>query len=339
MFSLCTRVVKDVTEMSGEIPYKATRELVAAPPELLDEFARVSERFQTEFDLDIAPETPIIEAYFDARGLKRHPTITVPYTAEGFAAASAVASETKFPIPFVRKNFSPETDFGMVARPGTAFCVPAYKLNVITDTSEQCAQLYGEVFTQRILSTTRAHEIAHSVFHADPEIVVENSDCKEAQTIYEVYPLSGMRHPVYSVAGEYTYVPMWAEEAFAVYVSGDVFKDDMPSGPGHITQFDPWGSGPIWLDEQYLVRVDEYPDDPGAVCGAVAGQTLEILDQRIPGTIDAMFGIARGETDPKVFREDLKRKIGPQLFELMFTNQPYTTWTSIYSDVHSIGID
>jgi hypothetical protein len=324
--------------MRGEVTFKDSRQLVVAPPEVLDEFARVSERFQTEFDLDVAPETSIIDTYFDERGLQRHPTITVPYTAEGFAAATAVASETKFPIPFVLENFSPETDFGVVARPGTAFCVPAYKLNVVTDTSEQCSLLYGEVFTRRILSNIRAHEIAHSVFHANKEIVVEDGDRRPPQTIYEVYPLSGMRHPVYSATGKYSYVPMWTEEAFAVYVSGDVFKDDIPDGPGHITQFDPWGAGTFRLDEHYLVRVSEYPDDPGTISGAVAGQTLEILDQRIPGTIDAMFGIARGETDPKAFREDLKRKIGPQLFRLMFTNQPHTVWASIYSNVYSIGM-
>lgn len=323
--------------MSGESPHKATRELVAAPPEVLDEFARVSERFQAEFDLDVAPETPKIDAYFDERGLYTHPTIRVPYSPEGFAAALAVASETKFPIPFVRERFSPKTDFEVVNGPGNAFSVPAYKLNVVTDTFKQYSRLCGEVFTQRISSTIRAHEIAHSVFHENPQIVVEDSDGRGVQTIYEVYPLSGMKHPVYSTSDEYTFLPMWIEEAFAAYVAADVFKDDIPSGSGHVIPLDEaYGPKPFWLDEQYLGRVDEYPDAPGDISGAIAGQTLEILNQRVPGTIDAMFSIARGETDPEAFREDLKQKISPQLFRLMFTNQPFTAWSDIYSDVSSI---
>lgn len=310
--------------------------LYPAPAEVLDEFARVRERFLSEFDLDDDPETSTISAYLSRHDLYSHPTISIPYTSKDYAAALAIASETELPIPFLLQLFNPATDFEEVNRPGFAFSTPAYRLNVVSDISEQCALLYGETYTKRIMSNTRAHEISHSVFHAKPEILVGNNEDGQLDGIYETYPLSGMVHPISGSKESYTLTPNWAEEAFAVYVSSDVFKQSIPEGPGYSTSCVHWGPSKFWLDEHYLVRVEEFPDSPGFVSGAVSGQALELLDQHVPGTIDAMYGIARGEVDGQEFRDELRQKVGSTLFSLMFTNQPFTMWTTIYNQIDAL---
>lgn len=193
----------------------------------------------------------------------------------------------------------------------------------------------GGDFAEGIMKDTRAHELAHSVFHAKPEIL--KSEAGSQLTLFERYPLSGMVQRIFSSAAKpYQHTPNWVEEAFATHISADVFKGDVSEGSGILTSYAHFGDGAFFLPEHYLVYSSLFPGRPGTRVGAIAGYTLEMLNRRVPGTIEGMVGIARGTVDAKIYRSNLQKLVGKQLFGLMFNRHPYTDWTDIYRRVEGM---
>lgn len=306
-----------------------------APAEVLDEFERVSARFLEEFDPDISLETPLIDAYFDERNLYRHPTISIPHTQEGLRAAHSVATETKYPVPFVVSHFVQDESTTDKVATFKAFSLPAYRLNFIQDITESLSEEHGPLCAQRIMSATRAHELAHSVFHAAPTILCTKRE-KKISKLYEEFPMSGAVQTLFDSQGEVdAYEPVWIEEAFAAWVAGTVCKYSRPKLGGLSVVSPRYGEHEFMLPDKYLNLTDS-GDVVYDLGGSVAGETLSILSSRIKGTIDAILGIALGEKDPVAFRSDLQKRVGSELFRLMFTSQPETTWSSIYSQVVSL---
>lgn len=307
-----------------------------APPEVLDEFARVRERLLAEFDLDAESESGPVQQYFDERELYRHPAIAVPRTEEGFAAARAITAETAYPLPFVTSKFSEDNDLNDIYSPGAmGFSVPAYQINFISTMDSLPATCKEDVYTQFRAPNIRVHELAHSVFHADPTILLQ--EVRGQTVLYEHYPLSGWDHRIYHSGGEpYSAQPKWAEEAFAVHVAGD-YRRITETPTRSEFEFRPSGNrGPVFIGGQYCI---EFPDETRnymPLDGAIAGETLDILDGIVPGTVNAMFGIARKEVNPEEFRNELKQKLGPGLFKLMFEEQPQERWLRIYYMVDAL---
>jgi len=311
---------------------KEIMNLRPASTEVLDEFERVRERFLTEFDPADHPSIETTKRYLGEHGLYMHPTVKIPFDAPGFAAARAVATETKYPLPFVYERFPENMNFSQINGHGRAFSTPSYRLNVIQDISERAAETWGEEFANRTASTTFAHEVAHSIFHEHPSILMTVQHGSRA--IYEQYPLSGMLHRVYDDQKRVrSYMPTWTEEAFAAYVAADIFKAETAGRKGHLMNSKWFGDDDFWLESQYLAYAPQWPDHPGTIGGAIAGQSLEILDARIPGTIEDMFGIAKDIIDEEQWRTNLRKKIGQKLFGMLFKRHPYTSWTTIHRSI------
>jgi hypothetical protein len=278
-----------------------------------------------------------IEEYFDEQGLSHFPIVTIPFTKEASMQAREIVQGSKFPQKFLMDRLSVR-DFNDFYAASLAWSIPAYRLNFQFDTDPRMLSEVGEYETKRTSTSAVAHELAHSIFYADTDISVEYGADGEIATIYEYHPLSDDRPMVYSrVQAVPDYLPMWIEEAIALHVEGQVALPDVPEGPGMAAEWaEEWGSGQVWLDEQYIVRNPKF-QYPLRIGGAVAGQSLDILDARIPGTIQTILDIARGKADAEQFRNDLHAGVGNELYNLMFKPQPYTKWADIYHRIGNLG--
>ncbi len=320
------------------MPKERNPNLQPASAEILDEFARVRERFLQMFDLHESIHSDRIDAYFAEHGLTKSPAISIPFNHEGCAAARAVAAETMFPLRSMMNNLSERRGFNDPSRSGVGWSVPAYRLNFVMDKHALEEELYGKERAARIEPMTLAHESAHSAFHGGVEILIGKTG-QGRMSIYEKFPLSGMLHTTYSDHKKQPgYMPNWSEEAFASYVAADIFRPDLPEGKGgftvgHISRLG--FETLIPLREHYVVRTSRSSESVGHLAGAVAAETLELLDEvdTTAGVIDDMFGIARGMVDPEIFRKDLRRKLGKKLYGMMFMRHPYSIWSEIWDRV------
>lgn len=309
-------------------------QLQPAPPEVLDEFDRVSERFQTEFDIFVPKDVQVVTDYFKCRGLSYYPTIHVPNTKDGYQAVRAVANKSRFPHAFLLDIFDTQTDFSNFARAGTGLSVPAYKLNFLVDVEDEYGEMCGEDVAWYHTVTTFAHENTHSAIYSESEHIVDSRG-GNIGAIYKTNPLTNVLEQIFGDE-TYKYQPLWIEEAAAGYISADVFHVPLqtPDNYGELIYDE---KGPIYaLEEQYLLHSSRWPEYPGEIGGALAGQTLQNLNRKVPGTVDGILGIAKGEVNRDRFRYEMKRKIGPELFALMFKPQPYTCWLDINKKVEKL---
>lgn len=305
--------------------------------QLAAELARVKQRFVEAFGSkpDLA-DTDMVDAYFADNGLYLSPTVIVPHDEDNYAAARKIALDTTYPLPYLYEKFSGERVQTDPSVGGFSFALPVYGLNFVSDSSETLVAMYGKEVARQTLTVAYAHELAHGVFHEQPKLKVEYSSSGSVSTISEHYPLSDINHQVFGPEATSKVAPIWEEEAFAVYVSGQATKPMLTEGEGLTVSFEAFGKKEFHVSEHYVVRSPDFPDGPGLIGGAVAGETLELLDVKIPGTIDKMFQIARGEYDSQQFRSELKSQLSPELYDLMFENQPYTTWTDTYWAVQDL---
>ncbi len=310
-------------------------ELLTASEELLAEFERVRNNFLEAFrDVKLPFPTDAADNYFTSHGLKTSPTVVVPFTEKGFSLAHDIAKSTLCPFPLVTSLLHPDRLDEDFTGAGFGFFVPAYGLCVMADTSKQYEQICGEAIAERYATGLYAHEQTHSAFHQQPHIVTETTTMGDVNKIYESSPLSGVASLEYDASSaDLIYTPTWLDEATACYVEGQVAKNTLHNENcnGMYTHAEEWGGGMFHIDEHYVVRSPDHPDRPGFSGGAVAGQALENIDAALPGTIETIFKIARGEVEGQVFRHEMRRKVAPKLFQLMFTQQPYSTWTDIYN--------
>jgi hypothetical protein len=303
--------------------------LQPASNEILDEFERVRNRFLSTFDL--VEQDPTIDAYFDERGLYSHPVVQLPFTPEGRNAALAVTKETKYPLPFIQNRME-QIKLSDPFATAWAFTSTPYRLNFIFDINDSLNNMCGSDFADRTMSTASAHERGHSVFHSKPTILTATT-ALEQTVIYEYQPLCGVVQRVYDESKPIRYTPQWIEEAIATYIAGNVFRPEIPKGEGRVFEPGVFGPDDYWLDEHYLIYSPYWPEWAGFVGGAIAGQTLETLDLKVPGTIDKMFGIAKGTVDSDEFRADLRTKVGSKLFNMMFNRHSYERWAAINNGV------
>lgn len=306
-------------------------------PQLAAELARVKNRFIEAFASkpDLV-ETDMIDAYFTDNGLHLSPTVIVPHDKDNYAAARTIALDTTYPLPWLHEKFTEERAQADPSVGGFSFALPIYGLNFVSDDSEILVAMYGKEIARQTLTVAYAHELAHGAFYEQPKIKVEYGPSGSVSTISEHCPLSGMNHQIFGPEAASKVVPVWAEEAFAVYVSGQATKPMLTEGEGLTASFEAFGKGEFHVSEHYVARSPDFPDEPGLIAGAVAGETLELLDAKIPGTIDKMFQVARGEFDSQRFRSELRKQLTPELYDLMFESQPYTTWTDTYRAVQDL---
>lgn len=312
--------------------------LQPAPSEVLDDLAQVREQFLGTFtDVPQLVDMEAIEEYFDEQGLSHFPIVTIPFTKEASMQAREIVQGSKFPQKFLMDLLSVR-DFNDIYAIVGGWSVPAYRLNFQFDTGPRMLPEVGEYETKRASISTIAHELTHSIFYNETDILVEYGANDSIATIYEYRPLSGSYRMMYSsVQTVLDYEPIWIEEAIAVHMDGQVALSDVPEGPGLTTEWaEEWGKGRIWLDEQYIIRNPKFPN-PARIPGAVAGQALDMLNDKIPGTIQKIFDIARGKADAEQFRTDLREGVGDESYSLMFKPQPYTKWADIYRRIGNLG--
>lgn len=312
--------------------------LQPAPPEVLEDFETVRQAFIETFSGTPAyADMEAIETYFNKEDLSHFPLVTVPFTKEASIEARHIAEQARFPQKFLTTKFDENRDFSVFWASGLGWSIPAYRLNFQFDTGSVTSAELGEDVARRYATGLAAHELAHSIFHREPQVAVTVDDSREIDHIYEYYPLSGKHYLKYAKSQDAPeYLPSWIEEAIAVYVDGQVAKPEIPRGTGTVLECEEWGSDVFWLNEHYLVRSPRYPDAPGSIVGAVAGQALESLNVKNPGTIQKIFDIARGKGDADQFRAELRAVVGVELCGLMFDRQPYAIWSDIYQRIGAL---
>ncbi|HUD07804.1 MAG TPA: hypothetical protein VMQ52_01880 [Candidatus Saccharimonadales bacterium] len=138
---------------------------------------------------------------------------------------------------------------------------------------------------------------------------------------------------------ESEYIATWIDEAFACYLAGQYRKQSGATDKSY--DFDmsfAYGNGKASLKEHYVFFVNKKANKLYLTHarGAVAGQFLEMLDEKFPGTIDQMLEVARGNLSPAKFHRNMQQILPQKLCQKMFTRQPYDSWMGVYRAIKAL---
>jgi hypothetical protein len=317
---------------------KVPSDIIKAQQKVADDYQSVRQNliksFPNIYDLEL---TIAAQKFFTKLDLKTAPVVLIPYTQAAYNKALNIVKSSRYPLPFLVNKLDIKINNLPPSHDIPDCYLGNYNVCIITDQQK----ILDEKFSHRNqeLTDVYVHEQAHSVFQNTERWRVK---LDKSGAVNKILGWGGLRigtEVIYQKnKTESDYVATWIDEAVACYLAGQYRKQLGASDKSY--DFDmsyAYGKGNASVKEHYVFCVKKgnqlYLTHAR---GAVAGQALEMLDEKFPVTIDQILEVARGNLSPAKFRRSMRQILPKELYQKMFTRQPYNTWLGIYRAIKSL---